>query len=196
MDLAPAWFGSIYDFWHYLDGDSEVRPRSREEVWAWLVECEKKPDLALFGERDYWQHPVTFEQLRMGDCEDHALWAWRKLGELGISARFFIGQWQWNGEMGAESHKHAWVTFQDEDGEYLVESMAGSVGDMVQPLERAKPEYTPHMSIGHFKDTRIYGGFVQYRRWLKKNRGRLWSGDPYRPLGGGQLSGQSDPEQS
>src|SRR5690348_3236184 len=37
-------------------------------------------------ERDFWQHPKTFEQLRKGDCEDHALWAWRKLTELGISA--------------------------------------------------------------------------------------------------------------
>jgi hypothetical protein len=182
MDVAPGWFGSTYDFWHYLDGDSKVRVGSVEEIWAWLLECEKRSDLALFSQRDYWQHPLTFEHLRMGDCEDHALWAWRKLGELGISARFFTGRWQWNGEVGTEPRLHAWVTFQHDGSEYLVESMAHSADDMVGPLEGAKAEYTPHLSVGHVRDTRVYGGFVQYREWMKKNRGRLWSGDPYRPL--------------
>ena len=184
MDLPPGWLGSTYDFWHYLDGHSEVRLHRREDIWAWLVECEKKSDLELFSQRDYWQHPLTFEQLRKGDCEDHALWAWRKLGELGFPARFFVGQWQPDGPVGLESGKHAWVTFEDEDGEYLVESMASGVEEMVQPLAKAKPEYTPHLSVGHLRDTRIYGGFLQYREWLRKNRGHLWKGDPYRPLVG------------
>ena len=185
VELKPRWFGSTYDFWHYLDGHSEIRVGSVAEICDWLVECEKKSDLELFHQRDYWQHPLTFEQLRKGDCEDHALWAWRKLGELGIPARFFVGRWQWPPERGTAPSFHAWVTYESEDSELLVESMALKAGDMVKPLARAKADYIPHFSVGHFRDTRMYGGFVAYRIWQGKNKGRLWQGDPYRPLVGG-----------
>lgn len=184
VDLRPSWLGSTYDFWHYLDGDSTVEVRSPEEIWSWLTQCEKKSDLELFHERDYWQHPLTFEKLRAGDCEDHALWAWRKLGELGIPARFFVGRWQWHFKRGEVPAFHAWVTYEDGDGEFLVEAMAGDVASMVRPLPSVKGEYSPHFSVGHLRDIRMYGGFLQYREWQGKNRGHLWNGDPRRPLVG------------
>ncbi len=33
-----------------------------------------------------------FRGKRRGDCKDHALWAWRKLNELGIAAELVCGQ--------------------------------------------------------------------------------------------------------
>jgi hypothetical protein len=45
----------------------------------------------LFGEADFWQHPSTFERLRTGDCEDFAVWAWRKLIELGYDVDLVAG---------------------------------------------------------------------------------------------------------
>jgi predicted transglutaminase-like cysteine proteinase len=34
------------------------------------------------------EHPGAFERRRRGDCEDFALWAWRKLAEVGVDAEF------------------------------------------------------------------------------------------------------------
>jgi hypothetical protein len=180
--LDPSWLGSQYDFWHYLDGESQVPVSKPEDVWEWLVGCEKNSDMELFQQRDYWQHPLTFERLRRGDCEDHALWAWRKLGELGISARFYVGRFQWKLESAAPPSFHAWVTFEDESGVTLIESMAAAVEDMARPLEKVCGDYSPHLSVGHYRDTRLYGGFLEYRAWERKNRSRLPSWNRRRPL--------------
>src|SRR5205085_1473130 len=65
----------------YFEGQSAVTVGSVDDVCEWLLECEYVHDPELFHEPDFWQHPRTFERLRKGDCEDHALWAWRKLVE-------------------------------------------------------------------------------------------------------------------
>jgi hypothetical protein len=78
--------GSRHDFAWYFQGDSSVHVSSIDDVQDWLLGCEYVSDPELFNEPDFWQHPRTFEQLRRGDCEDHALWAWRKLVELGHDA--------------------------------------------------------------------------------------------------------------
>ena len=69
-----------------------VPVQSIDDIVAWLQSCEYVTDLDLFHERDFWQHPGTFERLRRGDCEDFALWAWRKLAEVGIDAEFCVGR--------------------------------------------------------------------------------------------------------
>ena len=75
--------GSVRDFRWYFERESEVPVRSIDEVCDWLLGCAYVSDRELFNESDFWQHPGTFERLRQGDCEDYALWAWRKLVELG-----------------------------------------------------------------------------------------------------------------
>ena len=74
--------GSIHDFAWYFEGASGVATSSVEDIQEWLLGCEYVSDPDLFRVADYWQHPRTFEQIRRGDCEDHAIWAWRKLIEL------------------------------------------------------------------------------------------------------------------
>lgn len=67
-NIAPQWFGpgSRHDFRSYFEGESIVPVKSIEAMCEWLGECEYVRDPELFHERDYWQRPNTFEQLRKG----------------------------------------------------------------------------------------------------------------------------------
>src|SRR5580765_2937921 len=84
--------GSHQPFADYFQGESSVRVGSVEEIAAWLHTCEYVSDLELFREPDVWQHPAVFERRKRGDCEDFALWAWRKLAEIGVDAEFCVGR--------------------------------------------------------------------------------------------------------
>ena len=64
-------------------------------------------------------HPRTFTGPQ-GDCK-HALWAWRKLIELGHPAEFFVGQWLEGG--GAHHDCHAWVVFEQDGERFLLEAV-------------------------------------------------------------------------
>ena len=177
LDTHHARIGSRFEFWHYLRGKSQVEVASLEELLGWLLACSYADDMALFQERDFWQHPSTFEQLRRGDCEDHALWAWRKLGELGIPARFYTGRQ--HGEDGGTGF-HAWVVLQLEGEEWLLEATSKDRDKMLLRLSEARDRYAPHYSVGHMRDARIYGGFLQYRDQRKRRR-RKQNGRPEVP---------------
>ena len=77
--------GSRQPFADYFAGESCVHVRSIDDIVAFLQTCEYVSDIELFHKPDFWQHPRDFEKLRRGDCADFALWAWRKLAELGIA---------------------------------------------------------------------------------------------------------------
>jgi len=91
IPLAALGSGATRRFDWYLEGETTVKPCTVDEICAWLFDCQYASDHDLFHERDFWQHPKTFEQLRKGDCEDFAIWAWRSLLALGLDARLFIG---------------------------------------------------------------------------------------------------------
>ena len=84
--------GSQRPFAEYFEGESRVPVGSIDGIVAWLQTCEYVTDLELFHQPDVWLHPGAFERLRRGDCEDFALWAWRKLAEIGIDAEFCVGR--------------------------------------------------------------------------------------------------------
>ena len=65
--------GARLDFPKYLSGDSVVAISTFAEIREWLSHCTYESDQVLFNERDFWQHPSTFERLRAGDCEDFAI---------------------------------------------------------------------------------------------------------------------------
>ena len=133
--------GSQHNFDWYFEGQSRVDVSSIDDICAWLRECDYIHDRVLFMKQDFWQHPLTFEQLRKGDCEDHALWAWRKLKEVGVSAQFIVGHTQPAGY-------HAWVVFRLGDGHYLLETTNKS-GLMIYPLVQTKRYYKPEVGIDH-----------------------------------------------
>jgi len=160
--LAAARFGSRQEFDWYLRGESAVPVASIDEIVAWLVDCEYASDQSLFGKRDHWQHPTTFERLRRGDCEDHALWAWRKLRELGIDADFVVGRQLYDdAEIPATKGAHAWVVFRREGQEFLLEAVATSASRMIRPLSAVAAQYRPEYGIGSDMKTFAFAGMAE-----------------------------------
>ena len=120
--------GSRREFAHYFEGESRVRVESIDEIVEWLLTCQYMTDAIQFKQRDLWQHPVTFEQLRCGDCEDFALWAWRKLADIGIDAEFYVGRVVVDDEPGVD-RQHAWVVFRVDGVPFLFEPAARQTSD-------------------------------------------------------------------
>lgn len=167
---APLGFfgeGAVQDFDWYMQGESRVTASDVEAICNWLAGCEYARDPDLFEVGDFWQHPRTFEHLRKGDCEDHALWAWRKFRELGLDAELVAGQWLRGGSRG-KAH-HAWVVFTSGGERYLLESVAKDPANMVRPFAEARVEYIPHMSVDTQFTRRVHAGYV---RWLEEERAR------------------------
>jgi hypothetical protein len=151
--------GSITRFKWYFEGASRVRVTSVDEVREWLIGCQYESDESLFASSDHWQHPADFERLKRGDCEDHALWAWRKLVELGVDAEFVVGRYA---TASVESHGHAWVIYRDEAGtEHLMEAVAKDSAHMIRPLASARAEYVPHFAVSREYQTIAFGGYLE-----------------------------------
>lgn len=149
--------GSHQSFAAYFEGESAVRVDSIDDIVAWLQTCEYVSDLELFQERDVWQHPATFERLKRGDCEDFALWAWRKLAEIGVEAEFCVGRviCDTRTEIGRQ---HAWVVYRVNETAFLFEPAAQTPSRMIRPLEDAMNEYVPHFAVNHRFDTTAFVG--------------------------------------
>lgn len=162
--------GSKHDFSWYLEGESSVKVSNVADIQAWLLKCSYRADEALFKDPDFWQHPGMFEKLRKGDCEDHAIWAWRKLKELGVPARLYTGRVlsPVNGGAGF----HAWVVFEQASQKWILETVAFHRQRMLRPFDEARAEYVPHFSVDHALATRIYCGFAHSGRELNQ-RARL-----------------------
>ena len=83
--------GSRRCFSWYLDGKVDSGHMPLDQMTDWLASCRYIADSEHFGERDVWLHPIIFDRLRQGDCEDFSLWTWRKLLENDIEAEFCAG---------------------------------------------------------------------------------------------------------
>jgi predicted transglutaminase-like cysteine proteinase len=107
---------------------------------------------------DFWQHPRTFERLRRGDCEDYALWAWRKLVELGLEAELVSGTWRpAEGVAGG----HVWVRYLHDGRQYILESVGRTRETMVRPFDVARSEYVPHAGVDHSFRLHAYSGHLR-----------------------------------
>jgi predicted transglutaminase-like cysteine proteinase len=103
-------------------------------------------DAEQFHERDVWQAPCAFERRQRGDCEDFALWAWRKLAEIGVDAEFFVGRVT-SGSGPALEGQHAWVVYRKDGEEVLFEPAARDRARMIRPLSAVKDAYVPHFAV-------------------------------------------------
>jgi len=148
--------GSQQPFAQYFEGESSVRVQSIDDIVAWLQTCEYVTDIELFHERDFWQHPGAFERRRRGDCEDFALWAWRKLAEVGVDADFCVGRVI--GDDQGVDRQHAWVVFRVNGTAFLFEPAARIQTNMIRPLADAMDEYVPHFAVNHRFDTHAFVG--------------------------------------
>jgi len=149
--------GSEHPFADYFQGTSSVHVASIDEIVAWLQTCEYVTDLELFQQRDVWQHPGLFEQRRRGDCEDFALWTWRKLADVGIDAEFVVGRVACEDRAGID-RQHAWVVYRIADEEFLFEPAARLPAKMIRPLADAMDDYVPHFAVNHRFETTAFAG--------------------------------------
>jgi hypothetical protein len=161
VDVPATAFGpgSRRQFSHYLEGDSSVTVTSIDDIVAWLGTCEYVSDADQFHEPDYWQEPCAFEQLRRGDCEDFALWAWRKLIDLGVEAEFFVGRVVCD-QTGIE-RQHAWIVYRDRRERYLFEPAARDRQRMIRPWSVVKDAYAPHFAVDHRFVTSAFVGCLR-----------------------------------
>jgi hypothetical protein len=159
MRVPPGAFGpgSRRPFADYFAGDSAVRVQSIDDIVDWLQHCEYVTDIELFHERDVWQHPTAFEQTRRGDCEDFALWAWRKLAEIGVDADFCVGRVV-PADSAESRRQHAWVIFRLGETGFLFEPAARIRSRMIRSLADALDQYEPHFSVNHRFETRAFAG--------------------------------------
>jgi hypothetical protein len=160
--------GNTHEWAWYHEGKSDVQIKSIKELCRWLDQCRYAYDMALFNEEDYWQHPLTFETTRKGDCEDHALWAWRKLMELGYEAELVIGYY-----IDDRQHlkgRHAAVVFGQNKRRYFLDGVRkGGPSKMVFSLAKAADFFCPEISVGaDFKTYRYHGSLVIIKQGLNK----------------------------
>jgi hypothetical protein len=163
--------GSRHNFAWYFEGRSEVEVRSLEDIVAWLGTCAYESDMAVFNEEDFWQHPVTFEKLKRGDCEDFALWSWRKLLELGIDARLYVGRYA-----GSPNGGHAWVIFK-KDGKFFLFDPVIRDDRIIRPLEECRDNFEPWFIISK-THAKALAGFLHRGREERMLKRALKKGLP------------------
>lgn len=154
--------GANRKFDYYFSGQSRVRVNSVRDIVEWLMGCEYVSDPVQFNKRDHWQHPVDFEKTRRGDCEDFALWAWRKLVELGQDAEFMVGKWVHDGRVGT----HAWVFLRHEGEQFVFESTGRSLERVVKPHQDEADNYIPFASVDSQFRKKVYNGMMH---WIMNN---------------------------
>jgi hypothetical protein len=151
--------GARNGFEWVFQGESAVNVSSLDQIIDWLDGCRYETDSSLFRESDYWQHPHTFEQLRRGDCEDFALWAWRKLVEVGIDADLVIGR---RVPPGAENSRHAWILFRDGSDEFLFEPIVRDRSTAVRRVTAVRAEYIPEFGVTREKRRFYFAGHAYF----------------------------------
>jgi hypothetical protein len=149
--------GSRQAFDKYFEGKSGVRVGTIDDIISWLQTCEYVTDLELFREPDVWQHPALFEKMKRGDCEDFALWAWRKLAELGIDADFCVGR-VICADRPEIDRQHAWVIYRVNGIAFLFEPAARATANMIRPLADVMDQYVPHFAVNQGFDTYAFVG--------------------------------------
>jgi predicted transglutaminase-like cysteine proteinase len=150
--------GCKQDFAVYFDRASSVQVKKLDDVLDWLLSCKYVTDSMSQGVPDHWQHPVDFESFRAGDCEDHALWAWRKLVELGYKAEFMAGKRIREGV----PHSHAWVIWHHKESFFLLETTAKQKDRVIKTQEEALTEYVPFVAVDENKKRKVYMGFPNW----------------------------------
>ena len=158
--------GSRRQFSWYLEGELDTPEMQVESLKGWLAECSYVTDDVLFNERDVWQHPITFERIRRGDCEDFSLWTWRKLLEQGYEAEFVAG---WAVHPGEKYQGHAWVQFEYRGEELIFDPVVSDPSRMVLPVETVREWYIPQVSVDGALSRYVYGGHYNQLKpaWLE-----------------------------
>lgn len=120
------------------------------EIEAFLGKCQYLSDRKTRSQLVFWEPPDEFEKRRTGDCEDHAIWAWRQLDDLGYKTRFVLGRYnRW----------HAWVHIFINGRVYLLEATQKHkwfpnvlLSQIHRDLQKVKSWYRPAELVGSLLD--------------------------------------------
>jgi len=151
--------GARHDFDWVFEGESAIAVATFDDVIEWLAGCTYASDPHLFQEADFWQHPRTFEQLRRGDCEDFALWAWRKMVELRMDADLVIGR---RVPPGAANSRHAWILFRHDGGEFLFEPACPERELAVRAVSAVRDVYIPEFGVSAGRQRFLFAGYAYF----------------------------------
>jgi len=129
----------------FFDRKLDIQAETIREVSAFLATCQSVQDIDQFRLPEWWVHPVNFERYKRGDCEDHALFAWRVLHDLGHNVRLMLGLVRGTG--------HAWVQLYQDKTSFILETTAKRDVD-----PSIASGYVPEFSFQRMSD----GGFKMY----------------------------------
>ena len=154
--LPLSVFGSacMEQFQTWFDGKLVQEITSINAMCDYMIGCRHVPDIKQHNQRDVWMHPVDFERLKKGDCEDFSLWAWRRLSAMGYETEFMTGAVAKDGDL----FGHAWLVYHDDGIPYLLETSGYSHETMVRPLAEVKHDYFPRASVDQSFQRRLYSG--------------------------------------
>ena len=142
--VRRADLGNTHPWNRYFNHPLGYTARSIQEIAAFLRKCEYRHDRETRSHRDFWEPPDEFETRRRGDCEDHAIWAWRQLSDNGHRSRLVLGA------------RHAWVYVFANDRCYLLEATLKR--GRLWSLRRYQPEW----SVERLED-RKFACYAHYR---------------------------------
>lgn len=174
--------GARHGFDWVFDGESHVAVSSFDDVLDWLADCHYQSDPSLFRESDYWQHPRTFEQLRRGDCEDFALWAWRKMVELDMDADLVVGR---RIPPSTENSRHAWILFRSGPDEYLFEPVCRDRVTAVRHVSVVRTDYIPEIGVTRDRRRFYFAGYAYFLQ--NRHLGRATSAGERAPVGAAEI---------
>jgi len=161
LDVVPplrAFGPGAGEFRDYLTRESRVHAPSPDAVASWLHGCRYAEDMHLHDENDHWLHPVTFELVRAGDCEDFSLWAWRKLVEARVEATFVVGVRR---VPDAPQGRHAWVHYRDGGRDFVLDGVERTMARSIRRLDEVRSHYEPQVGVG--RDIRPFAFAGLYR---------------------------------
>jgi len=105
--------GNTHPWNRYFNKPLNTHPKTLADIEAFLISCKYRSDRITRSQSDFWEPPDIFEKRKTGDCEDHAIWVWRHLDDLGYKARLVLGKCKrW----------HAWVHIFTNGRAYLLEA--------------------------------------------------------------------------
>lgn len=168
--------GARHGFDWVFEGDSAIAVETLDDIVAWLGGCAYASDAHLFQEADFWQHPRTFEHLRRGDCEDFALWAWRKMVEMRMDADLVIGR---RVPPGTANSRHAWILFRDAGEEFLFEPVCREREAAIRRACEVRTAYIPEFGVTAARRRFMFAGYAYFLQ--NRHLGRAARGDVREP---------------
>ena len=132
--------GNTFSWERFFRKPLTTNPSNLSEIESFLHTCTYLSDMETRGCQDYWEPPDIFEERKTGDCEDHAIWAWRHLHQMGYKTRLVLGNYK---------SGHAWVQIYVNGRVYLLEAT-----QKITMLNSTK-RYTAYWSVQRMSNKRF-----------------------------------------